>query len=431
MRANSTAALAMITFAAACGDPILTVTPDQQFRTETLQQSALRTVTLATIGALASEDERRALIIEMRRSPWVEHKIRFHQYLSSPQGASFLAAAAESVGLSEHALLALSRRLPALDFYVPEAETRHVWQGEGPILVASTLEPGTVFMGATNRQTLIPAADVTRSDYSAVIVMHAAEPRAHRLRRTTATVADNVISPTPGRSGGLKIIERRAGRIARSVDIGRDYGTLERAATTLSSLQSISTAEDPCGPEPTFTDPGSETLSTTGGCVGGGGPGSGSYHWTAAPGFMNFWIRDGEWQGKAEVELKFWPVVDGVVLHDWSVTFQFYEAEPGDVFINENGCPTQFEPGYYAGCWDVPRSIWSAWAPDGPNDVMRLELMEIDGNGWDELFHVEDLDWSADDLGWIDSIWTLDKCHDDSGIIQACAGGSIRFIPLS
>jgi hypothetical protein len=377
---------------------------------------ALAEISEVLVTYLEHPEARQHLIEVMRRSPWVEHKVTLSAYV-----AEVLSVHRGLLGEAARRVLAEgSQLLPEMDFYVPDSDDRASWTGGGSVRLISHLSSG----GVLRRQ--VDDAPDRESDHSSgpqlpeemeareiKLLLHPAEPKAHRIGAESGG-SEYVISGAPSTDFGLvvKYTSPLGGELR--VDVGEEYASIQAAVAAVPVFR-IGLSSD-CDP-----------LTSPEGCDSSGG-GGGSSWGTYATFFQNFWIKDHPLLGAAEVELKFWQRINGVTQSTNRVTLQFYGAEPGDVFIDEGGCPL-FGVEYYAGCIPAPVAVWASWAPVASGDEVQMHLMEIDGNGLDELFHTEYLAFDAfNDITWVDSPFdSLDKC-DDGSTYRSCAGGNIRYI---
>jgi hypothetical protein len=356
----------------------------------------------------------------MRRSPWVEHKLVLGEFLGAAEGRSLLRGAARAAGLREAEFRQVLATLPPMDFYVADHVARHTWQGTGDYLLMSSADGGGTYNAFTSDGSrLSPQVAGSLSGYSAVILLHPAEPKAYRLNYAETSGPGKVISDSPLRDAGL-IIEytSREGRVV-NMDVGRNSMSIKDAVRTLA------TGGVMLDPEECQQSVGvGETLAADECLPGGGPPPPPPSSWgTYVPLFLNFNINDHD--GQAEVELKVDLLIAGDAVDALHTKLKFFGVERGDVLINESGCGGTT----YGACIDHVVTVWSNYAPTGANQEVRLNLMEIDGNGFDEVYHWEYVPFiTTSDWVWQDGPFTMDRCTDLLGYVAVCAGGSVRFI---
>jgi len=142
----SFAAMVLLAGSYGCADDVLdptkpavraqaSVTPT---RSQSIERTALTTITRAVALALANDAFRADALKEMRNAPFKEHKLELRQYLNPGRLAGLSAAS----GKTASALASALQAVRPLEFYMPVASQRESWTGDANILVASQLEEG-------------------------------------------------------------------------------------------------------------------------------------------------------------------------------------------------------------------------------------------------------------------------------------------------
>lgn len=138
----------------------------------------LQNLTQAIAVALGDHGVRMSVISGMRDSPHAEHKVVLNSFLQSAQGARLV----ESIrvnGATDELIAAVNEDFPTgLDFYLPAGTQRRAWTGSGDILVAGVADldaEQAVAYDTEGQPHVISGTDV--SGYSAVVVLHPAEPK--------------------------------------------------------------------------------------------------------------------------------------------------------------------------------------------------------------------------------------------------------------
>lgn len=112
----------------------------------------------------------------MRGSAVTEHKLVLQEFAVSEAGRTVVDAAARAVGIPSDSLQRIIASIPPSDFYVPNAEHRMRWRGEGNAFVAAAFAHDLTNVTATrsdgSRRLLRPA---DRASVSVVFHLQPAE----------------------------------------------------------------------------------------------------------------------------------------------------------------------------------------------------------------------------------------------------------------
>lgn len=354
---------------------------------ETQNESDLRRVTRAVATALGNVSVREEVISAMRASPWTEHKLILQDYLRSDEGVEMLRYGSQALNLSESEFLQLTVQMPRLDFYVAFRSHRREWQGDGTAWVAGSVDQDHFYVyGSDGSYRTRRAYGFSASDASATFALHPEERKLYRISfRSDRTVGPTVEDPdAPG--GGVGIGYRAPGE-EFFIDIGRDGVSIDDALKEIRGKLSLTVrASETCD------DPNAFECSGDG---SGGFSNDGPYG-TYIPGLQNLGVRDGV--GDAEFQIKFW-ISDDQVHGDpdtiWWV--EFGGVKPGDVLIDEGGCP-QEEPFWYSSCISSEVTVWEGLVPE-PDQTVLMEVWENDCCGGDDFFGAKNLSFSLGDHG--------------------------------
>ena len=88
--------------------------------------------------ALRDASLRESLLDQFRRSRFREGKVEFRAFLWNPAATGLIRASANAAGKGEAEWRSTLAALPALELYLPIAEQRQSWDGDGNILVLGT-----------------------------------------------------------------------------------------------------------------------------------------------------------------------------------------------------------------------------------------------------------------------------------------------------
>lgn len=149
----SVAVIVAASLAAACQDARTPTAPDGAVSTSPRQTPSWQqtergqaTVELTRLVARSLDDPavRNQLKNDMRRSPFLEHKLSVNAYLRGEGGGPLVAAMARTSDRSRSEVLDLVERLePAvLELYLPWDEHRTSWTGGSEVIVASQFDEG-------------------------------------------------------------------------------------------------------------------------------------------------------------------------------------------------------------------------------------------------------------------------------------------------
>ena len=121
----------------ACADRV--GSPDNRSANNASLTRAVLHVARALAPGFNSPEARTAVLQAMRGSLYAEHKLILHDFVRTPEGEIFLAAAVPD-RRARTALLESIDGLPPMDFYVPFKQQRLSWRGEPTVAVAATMD---------------------------------------------------------------------------------------------------------------------------------------------------------------------------------------------------------------------------------------------------------------------------------------------------
>jgi hypothetical protein len=149
---------------------------------------------------------REAVRDAMRASPWTEHKLSLHEFVTTPPGGLLLRAAATAAGIQTEALNASVAELPELDFYVPARHHRLMWRGTEDYLVAVGLNGQAPTFGydATGRPSPIDLSQ-PEPPTQAVFMLQTAEVKTRRVHPQYSISGLTIQDPDDGELGGLLV----------------------------------------------------------------------------------------------------------------------------------------------------------------------------------------------------------------------------------
>lgn len=227
--------------------------------------ATLDTVARALAKGLRSEEARRTLLLAMRASPMVEHKLVLQEFIATARGHSVLSHVARESGHSAAELAAMINRLPALDFYLPSQAQRRSWRASANLVVNATLQPvrGNVpGYDVQGRAVLLTPAAVT--DGVTLIGLHPAEPKARRMDPQPAGDGDVIEDADDGTMAVqyVDILPNGATRVTAPASMAELRAPRHGSGRTLTTLSSC---DDP-----------NVLYCDDGGGGGGGSVGSGS-----------------------------------------------------------------------------------------------------------------------------------------------------------
>lgn len=140
-------AMAAMALTAACDQSTTPLTPDgepspAQSRqasswTATPEGESMVELTRAVALALNEQGLRTRVLQDMRKSPYLEHKLAFSSYLNGESGGVLRAAMRKAADLSDTEIDELLTVAPELEFYMPVVEHRRTWTGGAEVVVAS------------------------------------------------------------------------------------------------------------------------------------------------------------------------------------------------------------------------------------------------------------------------------------------------------
>lgn len=142
------AALVAAAIAAACDEASTPLTPADEASspaesrqaaswTATAQGESMTELTRAVALALGHQGLRTRVLQDMRRAPYLEHKLDFSSYLRGESGGILRAAMRNAAELSGSEIHELLDAAPELEFYMPVVEHRRTWTGGDEVVVAS------------------------------------------------------------------------------------------------------------------------------------------------------------------------------------------------------------------------------------------------------------------------------------------------------
>jgi len=174
--------------------------------------------------AMADTQVRIEVLIDLRNSPYSEHKVILQDYLRTSGGRKVLAAI-ERAGIDSDSLDLTLRDAPPIQFYVPINSQRSSWRGSPDILVASLLGQEAPDVGFTPDGSTRPLSSRERltQDFGAVFALQWAEPMFRRWGGPTAA-AETIQLEGESQMGSGTIERDATGRIVRTVDATPEGG---------------------------------------------------------------------------------------------------------------------------------------------------------------------------------------------------------------
>src|SRR5205809_555405 len=204
--------------------------------------------------AMAQTPIRAQVLIDLRDSPYSEHKVVLQDYLRTSGGQRLLGAM-DRAGIDTASLHRTLQDTPRIQFYVPVAAQRASWRGTPDVLVVPNLtrETSDIAFTPTGATQQLDLAKGPPSDTAALFVLQWAEPMFHRWAGRTAATETIQDAGEPQIGGGT--VERDAsGRILRIIDDTRDVahglhvmnqeGMSVPAGTYLTSLANLNVCDN-------------------------------------------------------------------------------------------------------------------------------------------------------------------------------------------
>lgn len=320
-------ALAAITVAASCGpagDPLGTAAEESLALPVAEAPATDARLPASLLSALSQALDVRSvqqeLILAMRESPYLHHRLELLGLLDGTEAGEFQRRTAAEMGVTPDQLARLVRSLPAIDIFVLTREDRLGWTGGGTVALAwmpnlREWQASRVFVAGQEWQ---PSLLTTLSGVNNVVF--ALEPAREKLRRVRPQ-AD------------------RPGTVIQEADDGEYV-----VQVTFTSADGVSVSESSACEE------GSET------CGGGGGGGS---IWTRIDSFC--WLFGDDPLGVGDVEIEFRARPMGGGLGVWDVLY-------GGLTAATPSAPRCL----------FPNQQYVQWRPSSPGDFLVVEMWEKD-----------------------------------------------------
>ena len=191
----------------------------------------------AIAAAMAETQIRTRVLIDMRNSPYSEHKLVLQDYLRSGGGRELLAAMGRA-GIDADGLAATLDRTPPIQFYVPIASQRASWRGTPDVLVVPNLTRAvadTGFMPGGAAERIRPSQSLP-SGVSAIFVLQGLEPTFRRWAGATAAT-ETIELAGESQIGSGRVERDAAGHITAVID-----DTPEGSTKPLPSAESMDSA---------------------------------------------------------------------------------------------------------------------------------------------------------------------------------------------
>ena len=132
--------------------------------------------------AMRNPEVRIAVRDAMRSSPLTEHKLSFHEFLTTSAGRVLVREAALASGSTDALVRESMRRLPPLDFYVPVHTHRLAWRGTADYFVGASIAgkaPSKVF--DPSGKELVANLENLAGGSGALFMLQSAEPKGRRI----------------------------------------------------------------------------------------------------------------------------------------------------------------------------------------------------------------------------------------------------------
>lgn len=97
-------------------------------------------LTRAVARALGKKGLRMRILQDLRKAPYLEHKLHLQSYLSGERGGILRAAMRQKSDLGPDEIDDVLNRAPDLEFYMPVVEHRRSWTGGPDVVIASALD---------------------------------------------------------------------------------------------------------------------------------------------------------------------------------------------------------------------------------------------------------------------------------------------------
>lgn len=236
------------------------------------REATLQTVAQGIAAAMEDPAVRADVRDAMRASLLTQHRLVFHEYMTSPSAGRLVAAVARELGTDEAGVRTMVSQLPDLDFFVPLREDRRTWEATPNYAVTALLRlPKSRELTAyTDDGETIPVSYGVRHPGTAILQLSPPEFRNKRIAPQPAVPGsviedenDGTLSgtytwtPTGGKPITVQLADLRSGRVRiNAIEDCIDCsggGSTAPSDTTFLDYMYIHYA-DGCGdPDPTFT----------------------------------------------------------------------------------------------------------------------------------------------------------------------------------
>jgi hypothetical protein len=168
--------------------------------------------------AMAETPIRMQVLMDLRDSPYSEHKVVLQNYLRTPGGLQLLAAI-DRAGIGADALAKDLQQAPQIQFYVPGTAQRASWRATPDILVVPNLtserpEAGFTSAGVTQR---VDLAHSMPDGLGALFILQWAEPMFRRWAGPTKAT-ETIQATGESQIGSGRVVRDAAGRVIEPVD---------------------------------------------------------------------------------------------------------------------------------------------------------------------------------------------------------------------
>lgn len=179
--------------------------------------------------ALAEVPVRQRLLIDLRDSPYSEHKVVLQDYLRSTGGLELLSAMRQA-GINVDSLTTALSEVAPIQFYLPSTAQRASWRGTPDILVVPDLnrEPPSEGFGPTGATRVLDLANGLPSGVGADFFLQWAEPMYRRWAGSTEAT-ETIQQAGESQIGSGRVVRDAAGRMIGSVDDTPESGAGPRA----------------------------------------------------------------------------------------------------------------------------------------------------------------------------------------------------------
>lgn len=349
MKAKLLAALAIVNLIGVACDPALTP-PDSP-----ASGGGVQAVGVGLAMALRDEQARLQMIDEMRRSPWVEHKLSLSEALSGQENhLRFLAA--DALDTSEESLLRWIEQLPDMDFYVLDRSDRRNWTGDGAVAVAASADGERVALYDGTGE------EVESAENAVKFALHPAETRAYRVGRPETFYPGRVIEDPADGAGGFEI-EYTSPR--------GDLVIIDAGAMQLTPDEAVRIAHQDLGLERRLAT-GNNRIEAE-----GDAPSASGFTTSYVMFFQNINVDDGA-LGSAEIELKAWQY-NGRKSEE--VKFRWTGVDKGHTLVADRRSGRSC--GSHPDCSSLGLTLWW-WITTG-SELVWVEMWETDTWG-DNLY---------------------------------------------